>query len=280
MQRRAAFLVGVLISTCNFAIAQSTVDGHQSSVLANAPFLGLAPIPKGYSLRLSAAYPPYDKRTDLFYGNISLGLGGLVQATVSHEPTIGTPVGFANPSNLLGLRIQFVPQQGPWPSVSGFLTTMTEFQSESVGGWDAQHGFFYVSYEAKSTLTGVALTSSLNDMIAVSMGLGARQMVWRQGLGIGQVEHRNVQFDISASASYRPIDQLALIGEIASLPFVDINRSSLAAETQHGYVGAIGVRYYLPISLNIDLYDRWYAQNGGPTNSQVRFGLSTDIHFQ
>ena len=48
-----------------------------------------------------------------------------------------------------------------------------------------------------------------------------------------------------------------------------------------GYAGAIGVCYYLPIPLRIDLYDRWVSQNGNLTgHHQVRLGLSSDIHIQ
>ncbi|MEK9138688.1 MAG: hypothetical protein AAB393_16315, partial [Bacteroidota bacterium] len=264
-----------------------------------------AAIPEGYSLLLSAAYPPYERTTDLTCGNISVGLAGLCQATFSHEGAIGSPIGVLRPSNLVGLRIQVIPQRSHFPAVSVFLTTMTGTQSEFLADNDLkpnlpqifQRGLVATSYEAKTTLAGLALASTLNDMFSFNVALGARQMVWQQrwsiytfntglprtqnGWTFPLAERSNLRLDMSASVSCRPIEQVALIGEIASLPFVDIDESSLLIEARQGYVGAIGIRYYLPIPLSIDLYDRWYSQKGDRTNyHQVRLGVSTEIHFQ
>jgi hypothetical protein len=228
----------------------------------------------------------------------------MLEATVHHEGAIGSPIGLLRPATMLGLRLQIVPQRDRLPAVSLFLNTMTEAQSEFLGDNDLrpnvpevfQRGVMAISYEARTTVAGVSVTTTLHDMFSFSASLGGREMVWQQrwsayafntGLPTSQgwtfptAERTRLRLDWSASVTLRPTEQLALIGEVSALPFIDIDPSSLVLEARQGYVGTIGVRYSLPIPLSVDLYDRWYSETRERTNHhQIRLGLSTEVLFQ
>ena len=299
MKLQIAILTVLLLGTVGFANAQQQID--KPAIVS--PFIGqYAPISDGYYLRMSAAYPPYEKTMGSAYGHISLGLAGLLEATFSHEGAMGSPIGVLSPNNLLSLRLQIVRQRDLLPAVSLFLTAMPETKSEFLGDTDLrpnlpqilQRGLNATSYEARTTVAGVALATSLSDLFSLNVALGARQMVWQQrwsnysfdnglprtrdGWAYPLAERTNLRLDMVAGASFRPIQELALIGEVASLPFIDTDPSSLLIEARQGYMGTIGIRYYLPIPLSIDLYDRWYSETGDRTNyHQVRLGLNTDL---
>lgn len=305
MKRQAAVLATILMVISRIATAQSTADTPAKQGLPVSPFIGQdTSIPEGYSMRLSAAYSPYDRKTNFAYGNIAIGIAGLLEATIRHEGAIGSPTGLLEPATLFGLRLQIVPQRERFPAVSVFLNTMSEAQSNYLGGNDLslslpdlfQRGVKSITFEARTTVAGVALATRLNDVVSFSASLGGREMVWRQGwsdysvnTGIPSTpngtpptpERSRLRLDWSASVSLHPLDQLAVIGEVGSLPFIDIDPSSLLIEARQGLVGTIGVRYSLPIPLSVELYDRWYSETRERTNyHQVRIGLSTEVLFQ
>jgi hypothetical protein len=305
MQRTAVVLTAILMVALQSTLAQIPNDNPEQG-FGLSPFLGESTlIPDAYSLRVSAAFPPYERGATFGYGSVSIGLSGLLEATVSREGAIGSPTGMLKPTNLLGLRLQVLPQREQFPAVSVFLTTMTGAQSELMTNVDLererltlfQRGLRMISYDAKTTVAGIAVASGLAGMVSYRAALGVREMIWRQqwsiyGFGTGLptsqdgwtlplAERTSLRVDWSASIAFRPIQQAALFAEVASLPLIDVDPSSLQIENRQGYVGAIGVRYYLPIPLSIDLYDRWVSGIGErKARHQVRLGLSTDVLFR
>lgn len=299
MKHKTAVLTALVLLIAGFALAQTAMD--KPAIVSS--FLGRqAALPDGYSFRMSAAYPPYEKGVNYPYGSIGVGLDGLFELTWSHDGAMGSPTGSLTPDDLLSFRLQVVPQRERFPGVSVFLTTMPGKKSEFFSDGDLrsklpeiyQRGLVAASYDARSTVAGVGLASSLNDMFSYNVSLGARQMVWQQQWSASTIntglprtpdgwtyplpERSNFWLDMAAGVSFRPIEELALIGEAGSLPFVEIDPISLMMEARQGYTGAIGIRYYLPIPLSVDLYDRWYSENGDRTNyHQIRFGLSTQV---
>ena len=304
MRRQAAVLAIVVVAISFPASAQLTVDSPDQPALTASRFLGGQPaIPEGNSLRFSVAYSPYERTPNFAYGNLSVSFNGLLEATWTHDGAIGSPTGTLNPENLLGFRLQVLPQREQFPALSVFLTTLTKAQSGFLGGADLQarlpeiyrRGLLTTSYDARTTVAGVSLASVLNDKLALNATLGVREMVWQQmwssyAIDIGLptqngstfplAERNNLRVDWSAGATVRPIHQLDLVAEIASLPFVEVDPSSLVIEARTGYLGTIGVRYHLPIPLTIDLYDRWFSEKDDRTNlHQFRLGLSTNLQI-
>ncbi len=300
MRRLAAILVTILMVIPVLAAAQPAGDSVPAPV---SPIVGqTAAIPDGYSVRMSMSYPPYERRADFGYGQLTVGLAGVFGATVRYEGAIGSPIGLLRPMPLVGLHLQVVPQREIYAAITAFLTTMVGTQSEFLGDNDlvpnlpavSQRGVEAISYDARTTVAGAAFMTKLNDMLSVSASLGGREMVWQQrwskysipmglpatsdGWTFPTAERSSLRLDWSASATFNPLSRLALFGEVASLPFVDIDPSSLIVEARQGVVGTIGVRYHLPIPLSIDLYDRWYSETGDRVNfHQVRLGLSSEL---
>jgi hypothetical protein len=262
-------------------------------------------VPQDYSLRLSAAYSPYEKQPNFAYGSISFSVAGLFEASLTHDGAIGSPTGQLKPGNLLGLRLQVIPQRDNFPGVSLFLNTMTQAQSEFLGDNDLQpqlpgiyeRGLVAVSYDARTTAAGISLATILNDVFSFSASLGTREVVWQEnwsmytmesglpttldGWASPQAERTNLRVDWSAGATARPVQQLAFTADIASVPFVEIDPTSLLIEARAGYVGTVGIRYYLPSFLTVDLYDRWFSEGrDGADRHQIRLGVSTNVQFQ
>lgn len=304
MNRQAAVFLAILMVISQIAIGQSTVDTPAEQSLAVSPILGpVAAIPEGYTLRLSTSYPPYERRTNYGYGQLTVGLAGVFGATVRYDGAIGSPIGLLRPAILVGLHLQVFPQREIYPAVLVFLSTMAGTQSEWLGSNDIipnlpaiyQRGVKAISYDARTTVAGVGFMTKLSSMLSLSASLGGREMVWQQrwssysvdmglptsyGATLPTAEQSRLRLDWSAGVTFHPLSQLALFGEVASLPFVDIDPLSLIIEARQGYMGTIGIHYYLPIPLSIDLYDRWYSETGERTNyHQVRLGLSTDAVF-
>jgi hypothetical protein len=158
-----------------------------------------------------------------------------------------------------------------------------------------QRGVEVISYDARTTVAGVAFMTNLSSTLSLGASLGGREMVWQQlwssysvdmglptsyGATLPTAERSSLRLDWSVGATVHPLSQLDLFGEVASLPFADIDPSSLIIEARRGMVGTIGLRYTLPIPLSIDLYDRWYSEKGDRKNyHQVRLGLSSEVVF-
>jgi hypothetical protein len=306
MIRRVVFLVVAVAIVLSYASAQYDEPTQPASVFSPLPFIGLSSaIPSGYSLRFALAAPPFANGNIYPNGSINAGIDGLVGISYNHEGAIGSPLGDLFPANLLSFRIQVVPQREQYPAVSLFITAMTQLQEEKLANIDLQpavpayydRGLKMVSYEAKTTRAGVGLNSTLDDAVNLDFSLGVRENVWRQmwsyytvDPGFGSLwdpltggsqpleQQSKLALDWSASLAYRPIAQLAILASAATLPFAEIDPTTLTIQMRQGNVGTVGVRYYLPFPLSVDLFDRWYlAPSTWPSTHEIRLGVSADF---
>ncbi len=306
MKSLVAVLAAVLVVLPSLAISQSVHIPDAQFLAGCSTFLGQpAAIPEGYLLRLSSAFSPYDRNLDYVYGNAGLTIDGLLEVTLSHEGAIGSPVGLLRPVPQVGLRLQIVPQRGNFPAVSLFLRTMTGNQSELIGQRNLEsnlpavycRGLNSISYDARSTTAGVALATTFDEVFSFGATLGIGQAIWKQGwsrysrdIGLPSqpdgwtlplAEDSQLRLNLSATAAIRPIYEVSIMGEVATMPFIDIDPTSLLAVARQGTVVAMGLRYFLPIPLTMDVYDRWYSESvGGTGHHQLRVGLSSGILFE
>ncbi|MBI5473364.1 MAG: hypothetical protein HY961_13550 [Ignavibacteriae bacterium] len=302
MQGKAAILSAILFAAAHFSFAQESSDNTRRFTGVISPFLDHhTSISEGYALHWSVAYAPYDKKTNFAYGNLSLSIAGLLKASFSHDGVIGAPTGLMEPIDLLALQLQIVQQREQLPGVSVFLKTMTDKETRTLYGNDLFtelreiyfRGVSTISYDARTTVAGVSLSTMPLDELSINASLGVREIVWKQkwahyrtgnDLPTGWVsplaERTNLGIDWSVSAAARPLQQLGVIAEISSMPYADIDGTSLLIEARMGYAGTIGICYYLPLSLRVDLYDRWVlASSKQSAYHQVRLGISSDIQF-
>jgi hypothetical protein len=306
MTHQLAVLVVVLMVLSPLTIAQPIQDSPPQIIMGGATFLGQhTAIPAGYSLRLSSAYAPYDRRVDQVYGKVGLTISSMLEATLNHEGVIGSPAGLLKPVPQVGVRLQVAPQREHFPAVSVFLNTMIGNQSERLEDNILrsnlsdiyQQGLTFVSYEARSTLAGLAMATTLDEFLSFSAALGVRQLTWKQGWSqysfdtglpttsdgwtLPLPEQSKLQLDWSAGVMFRPLQELGFMGEVASVPLIAVDPTSLVAVARQGTVAAIGIRYFLPIPLSVDVYDRWYSEGiGAGDHHQIRVGLSTEVLFQ
>jgi hypothetical protein len=306
MIRRVVFWVVAVALVLSYASAQYEEPKQTAPVFSPLPFVGQSSaIPPGYSLRISLAAPPFASDNIYPNGSVSAGIDGLVAVSYNHEGAIGSPVGKLFPANLLGFRVQVVPQREQYPAVSLFISAMTQLQEEKLANIDLQPavpvyydlGLKMVSYEAKTTRAGIGLNSTLGDVVNLDFSLGVRENVWRQmwsfytvDLGFGSLwdpltgatqplqQQSKLALDWSASIAYRPVTQLAILASATTLPFADIDPTTLTIQMRQGNMGTVGVRYYLPFSMSVDLFDRWYlAPSTWPTKHEICLGVSADL---
>ncbi len=259
-------------------------------------------IPEGHSIRLAVSYPPYELTSKSVHAVVSVGIAGVLEATYRHEGIIGSPVELLPPASEIDFRFQIIPQREQFPAVSVFLNTMTETQSDLLGEYSLrdnlpgiyQDGLSLVNYDVKSAVSGITLSSAFGETWSINAAVGVREVWWHQqwskyriavpyltgsdGWTFPLSERSALNLDWSANVAARLIRNLTLLAEIHALPVMDIDPSTLVVEARERYAGAIGVRYALPIALNVDFYDRWFSKGGGrPDSHQVRIGLSTDL---
>ncbi len=304
-QHIAIIAVLLLVVSQNNAVAQEASTNLNVPTMNTRPLVGNdAFIPEGYSLHLSSAFSPFEQNTSFVYGTMSLGIVGLLEASLTKESAIGTPLGWAEPANQLGLRLQVAPQRDNYPAVALFLNTMLKAQTEFLGDNDLmpnfpdlyRRGILAISYQAKTTTAGVALTTQLNDFVTLNASIGTREIVWRQGWSAYSsdnssqktvdgwtaplAEQSAYRIDALGGFTFHPLSKLAVIGDVGTIPSMDIDPSSLTIEATQDFTGAFGVRYYLPVPLTVELYDRWFSSSTLKTFHQIRLGLSADIAAQ
>jgi hypothetical protein len=306
MIRRVVFLFVAVALMLSCSSAQYDDPTQPASVFSPLPFIGQSSaIPSGYSLRFALAVPPFTNGNIYPNGSVSAGIDGLLGVSYNHEGAIGSPLGNLFPANLLGFRVQVVPQREQYPAVSLFITAMTQLQEEKLANVDLQpslpayydRGLNAISYEAKTTRAGVGLNSTLGDVVNLDFSIGVRENVWRQmwsiyteDLGFGSLrdplsggtqplhQQSNLALDWSAGVAYQPIAQLAVLASATTLPFAEVDPMTLTIQMRQGNIGTVGVRYYLPFSMSVDLFDRWYvAPSTWPSTHEIRLGISADL---
>ncbi len=263
-----------------------------------------AAVPAGNSIRIAVSYPASELNNKSVYATMSLGIAGLLDLSYRRDGVVGSPAGILPPTSEVGIRLQVVPQRGPYPAVSAYLNTMTEIQSDLLGEYSLKDnlpgiynaGLSSISYDTKSMVTGFAFSSVLGGLVSVDAAVGVRQTWWHQqwskyhitvpypttsdGWTFPLSEHSTLSIDWSAGIVCQPLDQLSFLVEVHALPYMDIDPATLVIDAREGYAGIVGIRYSLPVALNVDLYDRWFSESGERTGvHQVRLGLSTGLGF-
>jgi hypothetical protein len=305
MNHRVVLPLLLMLVAAGSAAAQYAEGPRPQPTVVLSPFVGHASaIPGGYSLELSAAYPPYARRTQFAFGSFSLGIEGVFQASFSHEAAFGSPTGMFKPTNLVTVQVQLVPQREQYPSVGLFLAAMVDPQYQYVGPDELSlyrpqtytQGLSTTSYKFKTTRAGLAANTTLADCLTFDLTLGAIQNVWSQlwsiysidpglpsvqGVTFPLAERSSVFIDWSASVAWRAIPQIAFVGSVSTIPYANVDPTLLTIQAKEGNAGTIGVRYYLPSVLSIDLYDRWYLERGTlPMSHEVRLGLRVQAAYQ
>jgi hypothetical protein len=297
MKGQSAVTSAVVILTLFLSAARLNAKAPVSSFLGNHTVIN-----DGSSLSVSAAYVPFENGSRFGYGRVSANLTGMLAATLSHEAVVGSPTGLLRPASQFDLRVLVLPQRDRLPSVALFLTGMLEKQSAFLSSSDLQparadlvrNGLSVLTYDARTTMAGVSFSSSFDDVVTLGGSLGVREVNWQQKwsaysreTGLPQIhgwtyplaERSSLRVAWSAGVAYRPIASLTLVGDVASLPFIDVDPPTLQAIARTGYVAAIGVRYSLPIPVGVEVYDRW-SSGSGVNRHEVRIGLRGDISLQ
>ena len=87
MQGKTAILTAMLLTVAHLSFAQVNSGDAQSVSDIISPFFGHRVIvPEGYAVGFSAAFAPYDKKTNFAYGSCSLSFASMLEASIANRP--------------------------------------------------------------------------------------------------------------------------------------------------------------------------------------------------
>ncbi|MCW8809636.1 MAG: hypothetical protein OQJ93_09120 [Ignavibacteriaceae bacterium] len=283
-------LVILLLSNNGYLSAQ---EKNNNNVDFIKPFSNIfTDIPIGYSMSCSGSYPLFEDTKAPLIGNIKLGLSSILNLMVTNEGNLANMLGNNRPSPAWGLQVQILPQFNQYPSVSLWVKSSIGWNNETLNQNDFvnklpylfDQGLFSIRYQYSSTSAGVATEMQPIKGLLVALNIGLLELRsqnlwifledpfnenWYHDIN----ESNSLMFDGAILLSFSPIDNIYVIGEIKTLPYfnADLNGEKLVVHRTTN--NSLGLRYSLPIPLNIDAFLSSSSINGQSIN-QFRLGLS------
>ena len=293
---KVILLVILLLSSLEYLNAQERKENSFSFI---KPFSNIyTDIPNGYSLSYIGSYPIFEDIKSPFVGNIKLGLSSILNLVITNEPSVGDLLANKRPMPSWGVQVQILPQLEHYPSLSLWVNSCFGWNGETINQNDfgnkldylINQGLVSFRYEYSTTSAGIATEMKPLNGLRVGLNIGILELRSRNlwifldpdpfnGNWINDgKETSSFMFDGGAAISYSPFHNFFVIGEITTLPYFNINMNYKRLAIQHSVVNSLGIRYSLPIPINIDAYLSSNSINGQTVN-QFRLGLSGLLNF-
>jgi hypothetical protein len=250
-------------------------------------------VPEGYSLAYSMSYMGFSDKKSPVLGTVGFGLNSVICLYLFNESPISNMLGDIKSLNSWGAQVQLFPKREQFPSISLWLKSSIGWQGERLA-YDqlisrfsslASQNFHSFSYDYSYNSAGIATEMQAINKINVGLNIGILELksgdLWINTTQIPNsvssyhnvIEKSELMFDGSAFISYSPLQNITLIGEIKTLPYFNLDMSSQQLIINRSYVSSLGIRYLLPIPLNVEAYITSQAVNG-KRNTQIRIGIS------
>lgn len=295
---QAVITIVFVIILSNSALSQS-----RSEVIpvigtnAHQLFESAESVPPGNSVRILSAFSPLGNSPNYLSGKIIFDINGFVSTGLLHDNSFGNPLGRMIQSNQLELRFQILEQRGYLPAVSLLYQTMFNKQEIFYDGnnlWSDNHSIYRNSttpqlYNTTNSLFCIGLTSQISQRLNLSWSLGQREFIWEQANGLNvngnsqSLISAQTSFRIhwSASAMYRMMENISIIGSVQTIPLLENYLSSFPIISTVGHRSALGVRYYLAEPINIELFDQ-VISGYSYINSYhyIRLGINAALSFE
>jgi hypothetical protein len=293
-------LVFIIVLTAHISLGQTDSCQNPDSGILEAPSIGgNSPVPEGYRLDIAGAYPVFGDYTVPLYGRIDICMAGVLQIGYSNEGYIGNLIGVTRSCNSWDAKVQILRQRDQLPSVALWIRGTIGWQKESLGENDLWgrvpanrfFGVLWTHYEFNSTALGLTMEPGLGENVALNLSVGYREMesrdLWIISMvypGFGDSYHavsgdRASLIEGSANLMVRPLARIAVILQVGTLPYYQLNQVAMKLDMGRAYLGTIGMRYSLPIPVFVDGYVRWQSAFNGRADTQVRLGLSSDVNL-
>jgi len=297
---KTTILLCAAVLTTQISIGQTDFGPSPDRGILTNPFMGSnSVVPQGFKFDIAAASPVYGDMNVPVYAWTSLSLAGVIQVGYSNEGYIGNLVGLTRACPGWDAKIQILRQREELPSVALWIRGTIGWQKEELGANDLwgkvpANSFFdvlWTHYEFNSTAAGITFEPGLGENIALNLSVGYRELesrdLWIVRViypGYGDSYHalssdRVSLLEGSANLMIRPLPQLAVILQAGTLPYYKLNQIALKLDQGRAYLGAIGVRYSLPIPVFVDGYVKWHSNFNGQEDTQIRLGLSSEVDF-
>jgi hypothetical protein len=268
-------------------------------ILANPFMNNNSPVPGGFTVDVAASSPVYGDMNVPVYAWTGLAVAGILQAGYSNEGYVGNVVGRVRACPGWDAKVQVLRHREGLSSVALWIRGTIGWQKEELGAndlrWNAPAGSFinalWTHYEFNSTAAGITVEPGLGEDIALNLSVGYRELdsrnLWIISMvfpGVGDTYHspgsdRTSLLEGSANLMIRVMPQIAVIMQAGTLPYYKLNEFAQKLDLGRAYLGAIGVRYSMPIPVFVDGYVRWHSTYSGQTDTQIRLGLSSELNL-
>ena len=181
-----------------------------------------------------------------------------------------------------GIQVQIVPQRDNYPSLSLWVNSSLGSKGETLNQNDfgpklpnLVDQVFSINYQYSSTAAGleVAFNIGILELRSNNLLLFLEPDPFNGNWIQDSNESSSLMFDGGTVVSFSPVDKFYVIGELSTLPYFNVDISGAKLAIQHSLSKSIGIRYALPIPMNIDAYLSSNSINGQSVN-QFRLGLS------
>ena len=212
---------------------------------------------------------------------------------LTNEGATANFLGNNRPVTAWGLQIQVLPQIKNYPSVSIWVKSSVGWNNENLNQNDfsveqpylIDRGLFSVRYEYSSASAGVATELQPIKGLLCALNIGLLELrsqnLWiltepdpfNENMYRNSNEVSSLMFDGSFLLSFNLIENVFVLGEIRTLPYYDVDTNAKELIVNRTSIYSVGLRYVLPIPINIETYLSSKSVNGQSIN-QFRLGLS------
>jgi hypothetical protein len=275
--------------------SQESVQNNNTPLSQISPFVSpSAGVAEGTSLTYAAAYPVLGDGVFPVFAHVGIGFSSVFELSYTNEGVIANALGFTNPMNYWGAKLQIIPPHEQFPSLAIYMKGTIGWESQFLGSNDFQaripdlynQGLYSTSYEFSSNTAGLSMESRMTEALTVRFTVGVQEIRSRNlwiliapapffGNGFHDTQiHNSLILDGSASASFVLRPKLALIGELFPLPYYTIDVPTNSLKILRAFTGLVGLRYSLSPMLNLDTYVRQQSTVSGIAFTQFRLGIS------
>jgi hypothetical protein len=294
------FILGCAAIACfQLSAGQTLYSSGERGVVPAIPFFGSNfPVADGYNVDVSAGYPVFQDYAGPVSARVYLTLAGALQLGYTNDGYIDNPIGMTRPANSWDAKVLLLRQRDLLPSVALWVRGTFGWESENLTAndfltryWGDEYDRWYTwfHYEFNSTAVGLTMEEEFGENFAFNFSVGYHESESRDlsytfaPYGLPSTYHavfgnKSSLIDVSANVLLRLSPEVAAIAQAGTLPYFS-TKDGQKLSLSNAYAGAFGVRYSPSIPVSVDGYVRWQSRINGQTYTQIRIGLSSNLHF-
>lgn len=277
--------ISLAVILCASAISQAQVYAPTRLFYNNTAELG-----PGYSLGVVAGTSILDEEQNVFYGNASATLAGLLEIEVGNLQLASSLFGVRKPIYTWGLKIPLWGSREQLPAIALAIRSSLEWTHDALLEEDMQRlrrdltwrGLESTGYDFRLTTASILFSERLHKNLMLHGGIGAQE-----------VQYRNLFLFLEPNDYYRNLDlhrefllsgylganvqvhpRFTVVGEVESVPHFDTRLETFELVVDRSYVWFLGIRFLIDRPVAFDAGIRYNKGPNAPDTAQLVMALS------